>query len=209
MKEEDKEELLKRFLPVLLSGMLRSGEIGPDVDDRSLLEQRQQYLQETDIEVLASIREKVMEAVHRETEAGNCYAASVLAATVVEHAINEFYCHVLREKYGLSNTGIERCLKVDLRDKLTWLFQIVTGEAMEQELTETILKNAQKRNEIVHYKPLRSPEKLVDRQEYEYLKSVDETLERLETVLHRAQVRLLPETEQAQEIIRRVFADLA
>ena len=205
MTEEIEKEFLEYLLPPLFSNMLLDDALRGDENKEELVGKISAYLKRVDLTIVASFRESLLETVKEQVRAGRYQIACILSAMIFEHTINGFYYEVLMGRYRMTNTNLEKCLKTDLRDKVTWMFQIVTGEELDPGLSAVILENSRMRNALVHYKPFTFRDKMVSQESYEYLERLEEILEKLDSTLETTKNRLVPEFRQGKKLSQKFF----
>ena len=102
-----------------------------------------------EIVVSTKFGDEFLEVAKHAKSRGANYASIVLIATTIEHELNYYY----RSNMVLSRPEITQAIRqTSLQAKTGWLFHLVSSEDFPEDLRRDILKIADLRNSIVHYK---------------------------------------------------------
>jgi hypothetical protein len=106
-----------------------------------------------DLRMIVSIDENFIESARDAIEMHRPEVAIVLITTVIEHQLNILYREALLEHDNLDDDSITEIIRNNtISDKTGWLFNLILRDEMDYDLKKELLKLAELRNQIVHYK---------------------------------------------------------
>lgn len=110
------------------------------------------------LEKMPAVREQLddqfLESAKEAAQSGRIPVAVVLVATAIEHRLNVFYRDVLEDYSGLSVNETTEAIRSNTATKLGWLFRLVAGKEIPDELFRQIKQVFDLRNAFVHYKSI-------------------------------------------------------
>jgi hypothetical protein len=144
-----------RFMPDILLALLAKQKIDRDrIGDReyvwSVVLENLDMLEEW--EAVHVIDEEFIASAKEAAGCGRISVALVLIATAIEHKLNLFYREILEWKCGLGRDDATQVIRNNADIKIGWLFNLVIGKDMSEELKKRIRQINQWRNSLVHYK---------------------------------------------------------
>jgi hypothetical protein len=182
MTEEQVERALyivaRDMMPSVLREMLNQDLINPDERlNREYLwdvvHSNKEVLEA--VKVTTQIHDGFIEIVEYAISSDNPQVAVVLLATVVEHLLNLYYGERLTIQ-GLSKKDVTQIIRAHSIDAKTgWLIPLTGQFEFPDELRKRLLKLAELRNCIVHYKGL--PSKLDEEDSYRTIKAEIERID--------------------------------
>lgn len=153
-----KKRIVKQFVPAIIADLLRNDEITENSSKIEVISAVRKYLKNEErfnsINVAIVIGDEFIDAIKNEIEHGHLNVAIALSGIQIEHMLNEFYQQILINKQHFSIREYNSCMKsISVRDKLTWLYRLVTDDSIDNELVAKLVKICSQRNSLVHYKP--------------------------------------------------------
>ncbi|MBV7333521.1 hypothetical protein KFU94_35860 [Chloroflexi bacterium TSY] len=165
-ENEIREGIVKEFLPHILSQLIDQGLIDEDKSAQPeylwtiVRENLFNYDVVSDPPVIFMFDEEFVEIAHHAIEVEKPSVAIVLIMVVVEHLLNRYYRDILARNDFSTKEITEIIRTSNIATKVGWLLKLSTGKELPNDLKERILKIAEIRNSIVHYKAV--PVEMVD-----------------------------------------------
>ncbi|MBO3286219.1 hypothetical protein MKY98_17800 [Paenibacillus sp. FSL M8-0228] len=150
--------IAETFLPVLLTNLIRSGELNIDkIDDSEyraeIIERGIALVDELQIQMINY--SEFIEATESEIKSERFKSAFIMAGTCIEHILNHFYREVLSLKQGLEADEITKAITgLKIPDKIGWFFKLTTSETLSDKMINQVREIISIRNKIVHYQAL-------------------------------------------------------
>lgn len=157
-EKEFQEIVAKQFIPGIITDLLLNNQISKHSSKSEVSKEIENYIHDTErwnsINIAITMKDEFEDAIENEICLGRDNVAIALAGICIEQVLNEFYQQMLINKCKFSISEYNSCMKsVSVRDKLTWLYKMVTNESVDNEVVAKVIKICSERNNIVHYKP--------------------------------------------------------
>lgn len=213
--EEFEKEIVETLVPAIISELLLDDKIKQDSSDNQVKQAVNSYLKNEQLELMnvaVTIGSEFNEAIKNAVKLKQNNVAIALAGICLEQMTNEFYQNILINKYGFSEGEFLSCMKsVSVKDKLTWLYKLITSQSINENIVSSVQKVCSLRNNIVHYKPkIERLGKWGAKEETNKKVILNELLpliENLQNILNDTSLDIFPEDKIAQEIFKKVYKE--
>lgn len=212
--EEFEKEIVEIFVPAIISELLYDDKIKQNSSDDQVKQAVETYLKNEQLELMnvaVTIGNEFNEAIKNAVKLKQNNVAIALTGICLEQMTNEFYQKILINKYRFSEREFLSCMKsVSVKDKLTWLYKLITSQSIDEDIINSVQKVCSLRNNIVHYKP--KIERLGEWGEKENNKNVDlnellPLIENMKNILNDTSLDIFSEDKISQELFKRVYKE--
>jgi len=201
-----------KLIPPIISQLIRNQIISEKSSDAEVWQAVHTYVNDEDFSLAAVITgsENFIPAIESAISNRQKDVAITLAGILFEQMTNEFYHKILLDEYNFSRSEYESCMKgVSVKDKLTWLYKIVTSESIDDNIINQIHTVCSARNYVVHYKPrvipLDSSDDLGDKLDSIAVEDLLLLIKTLQNIFLECNFNIFPEEKISNNIFNRIY----